>query len=186
MPSKAELRSKLLIARRGRSGRPKTAKQIAKLATSLIRASETDIGLYIATEIEPPTSELIKVLEKDKNLYFPKVIDNDLVWLKNPKEFEKGSFNILEPKGAGSHISEFPEISSLFIPAFAVSPRGMRLGKGGGFYDRLLANLDLNIKKIAIVFDSEVIDEIPSETHDEKVDFIVTEKRVLTVRESAD
>ncbi|MGA0884143.1 MAG: 5-formyltetrahydrofolate cyclo-ligase, partial [Candidatus Nanopelagicales bacterium] len=69
---------------------------------------------------------------------------------------------------------------------FAVSPRGMRLGKGGGFYDRLLAKLDLRLKKIAIVFDSEVIDDLPSESHDEKVDFIVTEKRILTINQSAD
>ncbi|MGA0130525.1 MAG: 5-formyltetrahydrofolate cyclo-ligase [Candidatus Nanopelagicales bacterium] len=186
MPSKAELRSKLLIERRARSDRHMVAEQIAEFAASLINDHETDIGLYSSTEIEPPTSELIKILEKDKNLYFPKVINNDLAWIKNPKEFEKGSFNILEPVGMGALISEFPEITSLFIPAFAVSPRGMRLGKGGGFYDRLLAKLDLRLKKIAIVFDSEVIDDLPSESHDEKVDFIVTEKRILTINQSAD
>ncbi len=181
MSSKAELRNKLLIERRARSDRHKAAVQIAEFAASLVGDHETDIGLYISTEIEPPTSDLIKILEKDKNLYFPKVIGNDLVWFKNPKEFEKGSFNILEPVGVGAPISEFPEISSLFIPAFAVSPRGMRLGKGGGFYDRLLAKLNLKLRKIAIVFDSEVIDDLPSESHDEKVDFIVTEKRILTI-----
>jgi 5-formyltetrahydrofolate cyclo-ligase len=69
----------------------------------------------------------------------------------------------------------------LVIPTFAVSLSGIRLGKGGGFYDRLLANIDPKIKKIALIFDTEIFEEIPHEPHDKKVDFIVSEKRVLTI-----
>lgn len=181
MPSKAELRSELLILRKARTDRSDAAKKIAEFAISLINVDESDLGVYLATDLEPPTEELIKTLQKNKNLYFPKVVNNELTWFKNPKKFERGAFNILEPVGEGSPISEFPEISTLFIPAFAVSPLGIRLGKGGGFYDRVLAHLNPSIKKIAIVFDNEIIEDIPSEPHDEKIDFIVSEKRVIKI-----
>ena len=186
MPTKAELRSQLLIKRKARADRAQTAKQIAELALSLITDQETDLGAYLSTMLEPPTDNLIKILQKDKNLYFPKVINNELSWFKNPQEFAKGSFNILEPVGEGQPIEEFSEITTLFIPAFAVTPSGIRLGKGGGFYDRVFAKLNPKVKKVAIVFDDEIIEDIPSEPHDKRVDFIVSEKRVITITSKVD
>lgn len=186
MSTKAEIRSQLLMARKNRTDQAATASQIAEYALSLIDASETDIGVYSSTALEPPTENLIEILSEEKNLYFPKVVEKDLIWFKNPKTFEKGAFNILEPIGEGKLISDYPQITTLFIPAFAVSPSGFRLGKGGGFYDRLIAKFDPSVKKIAIVFDSEIIEQLPHESHDQKVDFIVTEKRILRVNPLAD
>ena len=64
MPSKAELRSELLILRKARTDRSDAAKKIAEFAISLINVDETDLGVYLATDLEPPTDELIKTLQK--------------------------------------------------------------------------------------------------------------------------
>lgn len=177
MQSKAELRADLLKARRARPGNAAAA--FANAVFGLLAPTDQAIALYNATKLEPPTNDLIKKIAKDRNVFLPIVSGDDLLWVKNPKEFALGAFNILEPQGPAAPINNFPEISVLVIPAFAVSRSGIRLGKGGGFYDRLLSKLETQVKKIVLVFDNEIFEEIPHEPHDQKVDFIVSEKRVL-------
>lgn len=179
MQSKAELRTLLLKTRKSRPAITMVAEEFAKSVFGLLTPADQNIAVYNSTKLEPPTSDLINKIARNRNYFLPTVSGDDLLWVKNPKEFAPGAFNILEPQGIAEPISNFPEISVLVIPAYAVSLAGIRLGKGGGFYDRLLSNLDPQIKKIALVFDNEIFEEIPHEPHDQKVDFIVSEKRVL-------
>lgn len=62
----------------------------------------------------------------------------------------------------------------IFIPALAVDKSGQRLGKGKGYYDRALADLEDVAPVIAVVFDDEIIDEVPTEDHDHPVDAVVS------------
>lgn len=181
MQSKAELRTLLLKARKARPTIATAAEVFANSVLKLLTSADQNIALYNATKFEPPTNDLIKKISKDRNFFLPVVSGSNLLWVKNPKKFTLGAFNILEPQGEAASITTFSEISVLVIPTFAVSLSGIRLGKGGGFYDRLLANIDPKIKKIALIFDTEIFEEIPHEPHDKKVDFIVSEKRVLTI-----
>ncbi|MGH7858433.1 MAG: 5-formyltetrahydrofolate cyclo-ligase, partial [Candidatus Binatia bacterium] len=67
------------------------------------------------------------------------------------------------------------------VPGVAFSPRGDRLGRGGGHYDRALGAPPLvgSARAIGFAFDLQVVDEIPLEPHDVRVGVVVTEKRVL-------
>jgi len=63
------------------------------------------------------------------------------------------------------------------VPAMAVDFRGNRLGKGKGYYDRALA--EAKVKTIAVVFDEEILIEVPSEAHDKKVNAAISPSKLL-------
>jgi 5-formyltetrahydrofolate cyclo-ligase len=72
----------------------------------------------------------------------------------------------------------------MILPALAVSRDGIRLGQGGGYYDRalqgVLAFADGGPMLIAVIFDGELVDSLPREFHDARVDQAVTPERVVT------
>ena len=68
-------------------------------------------------------------------------------------------------------------VNLAIIPAVGFDVHGNRLGRGGGFYDRLLSKL--KCPKIGVCFDLQIVDSLPVEAHDAKVDLIVTEKRII-------
>jgi len=72
------------------------------------------------------------------------------------------------------------EIDVVLLPCQAVDRRGKRLGKGGGFYDRFLAQPGLRATRIAIGFREQVLDEVPVADHDQPIDMVVTDGEVLT------
>jgi 5-formyltetrahydrofolate cyclo-ligase len=179
MSSKANLRAELTQIRKTRNVSSTEAEQFASFTVSLLTEKMLDVAVYHATAIEPPTSLLINELSKNRNIYLPKVSKSNLVWVKNPLEFTTGAFNILEPVGEELSLENYPEINALILPALAADKKGLRLGKGGGYYDRLLSKINPQILKIALLFDHEIFEEIPSEPHDKKVDYLVTEKRII-------
>ena len=181
MQSKAELRSHLTQIRKTRTTSLAESEKIAELAISLIGSDVTDVAVYHSTKIEPPTDLLIAKLQKERNIYLPKVIEQDLVWVKNPTEFSKGAFSILEPVGDEKSFSQLQNIDVIILPALAADKSGVRLGKGGGYYDRLLSEVVPEVKKIALLFDNEIFDEIPHELHDQRVNFLVSEKQIIEI-----
>lgn len=76
--------------------------------------------------------------------------------------------------GSGPH-SVVGTRDAVLVPAAAVDRHGNRLGWGKGYYDRFLETVDSETLVVAVVFDSDVLDEVPIEAHDRAVDFIVTE-----------
>jgi 5-formyltetrahydrofolate cyclo-ligase len=93
-------------------------------------------------------------------------------------EIVSGPFSIREPH---QHCVEIPprEIDLILIPGIAFDLRGNRLGRGKGFYDRLLA--ETRGVKCGIVFDEQIAIEIPVEPHDVKMDFILTPTRCAEI-----
>ena len=69
----------------------------------------------------------------------------------------------------------------IMVPCIAVDREGNRLGRGGGFYDRFLSCAD-SLIIICLAYGFQLVDKIVPEKHDQKVDIIVTEKRILNVR----
>ena len=88
----------------------------------------------------------------------------------------RGQFGIQEPTGKAV---ELASIELMLVPALAVDEIGKRLGKGKGFYDRILASF--SGLSVAVVFDSEVLGTVPSEPHDQRVVMIATPLRTLVV-----
>ena len=151
----------------------------------LIEKTENEfIGTYISFRDELDTKKLNQyLLERKLNLALP-VIDfktkeiNFFIYQKDT-ELIKNKFSILEPKNKGEVI--FPKI--IFIPLLGYSKSGFRLGYGGGYYDKYLSKNGIGeLKKIGIAYSFQEVKEIPIEDHDERLDWILTEKHLYKVQ----
>ena len=150
----------------------------------LIEKTESEfIGTYISFRDELDTKKLNQyLLERKLNLALP-VIDfktkeiNFFIYQKDTELIEN-KFSILEPKNKDELI--FPKI--IFIPLLGYSKSGFRLGYGGGYYDKYLSkNGGGDVKKIGVAFSFQEVEEIPVEDHDERLDWILTEKHLYKV-----
>ncbi|HZL12624.1 MAG TPA: 5-formyltetrahydrofolate cyclo-ligase, partial [Verrucomicrobiae bacterium] len=91
-----------------------------------------------------------------------------------------GKFGIREPKASCAEILLI-EFDLILVPGIAFDLHGNRLGRGQGFYDRLLA--EFRGTKIGIAFDEQISTEVSAEAHDVRVDFILTPTRCLQARD---
>jgi 5-formyltetrahydrofolate cyclo-ligase len=94
----------------------------------------------------------------------------------------KGQFGIREP-AVGEEFS-LDCVQTVLTPGVAFDRGGARLGRGGGFYDRLLSDASLKARRIAVCFACQVVERVPVEAHDAEVDAIVTEDGWIEVRSS--
>jgi len=98
----------------------------------------------------------------------------------NVEELKTGKFNIKEPSTKHPVIAR-NKIDLVLTPGIAFDKNGHRIGYGKGYFDKLFKTLSTDCIKIALAYDFQIIDNIPAEKHDQKVDFIVTEKRILKI-----
>ncbi len=89
-----------------------------------------------------------------------------------------GKFGIREPS-AGCVAIPLEQFDLILVPAVAFDPHGHRLGRGRGFYDRLLA--EVHGIKCGVAFNGQMVEEMPAGTHDVRMDFIVTPARLVKV-----
>lgn len=85
-----------------------------------------------------------------------------------------GPFGLREPGGRRLGAAAVAEASIVLVPALAVDRRGVRLGRGAGHYDRSLTLADPTARRIALVRDDELVDELPSEPHDIRMHAVLT------------
>ena len=98
------------------------------------------------------------------------------VEVPNFEALEVGEFNILTVKPELRKFIEPARIEVVIVPGAAFDLSGGRLGLGGGYYDRFLP-LAVNAKKIALAYDFQLVDALPTEPHDTKINFILTLER---------
>jgi 5-formyltetrahydrofolate cyclo-ligase len=91
-----------------------------------------------------------------------------------------GRFAILEPKPEAVRPMEANQIDAALVPGLAFDKTGNRLGRGAGYFDRLLQSV--RGTKIALAYDFQILTEVPAEAHDARVDFIITETRVVETK----
>ncbi len=119
-----------------------------------------------------------RVLEGGKALALPRLRTDrsglDLHVVSDIDDLEVGLWGIREPRG-GDAVEDFSLIDLILVPGVAFSPRGDRLGYGGGFYDRLLVNKRSDAASVAAAFSFQIVEKIPIEENDIPVDGIVTE-----------
>ncbi len=177
---KARLRKQLLDQRDGLSP------DFIKIASSKIQDNLRKVefyrnakvlGGYHAVGSEVRTQDILQeILNAGKELSLPKVEKNDLVFKKilSFSDLEIGNFSVMEPKERCETVKKF---EAILIPAIAVTRDGYRLGYGFGYYDRYLHNK--RSKKIALSYSKQVVRSIPHDSHDVRVDCIVTEDEVI-------
>lgn len=137
--------------------------------------------LYISFKDEVITDNLIDLAEKEgKEVYAPLINGKEMGFYRIdniPKEqLVTNRMGILEPpEGLDEY---FPDDRSIMIvPGLAFTPNGDRMGRGGGYYDKYITNNRV-INRIAITFELQIRDNIPTEYWDKKVDIVVTERHI--------
>jgi len=100
---------------------------------------------------------------------------------ENFASLSPGAFGILEPSAAAA-IMPLNQLDFVLVPGVAFDPSGRRLGRGKGFYDRLLANVNsADCIKCGIAVDEQIVIGIPAEPHDISVNLIVTPTRCVSL-----
>jgi 5-formyltetrahydrofolate cyclo-ligase len=133
-----------------------------------------NILLYYSLPDELPTHEAIERWSKSKKIYLPRVNGDDLEILPYDGNLNDGSYNIKEP--AGNDVADANDIDLIIVPAIAVDKHCDRLGRGKGFYDRLLQKM--RAYKIGVALDCQFFDEIPIEENDVRLDGIITASHI--------
>lgn len=178
--AKAEARSVARASRR--AGPPADPQGLAASALSLVTALDgvPRVTCYSSYGTEPDTGPMIEALTRAGfEVLLPRVVEDSLEWVRSEGPMQRSSMGIDEP--AGPAVDLLP-VRAMLIPALAVTGHGDRLGKGGGFYDRALAAIaDTGIPIAAIVRDEDIVEELPVEPHDRRVDAIVTSSRAFWV-----
>ncbi|MGY1591265.1 5-formyltetrahydrofolate cyclo-ligase [Geodermatophilus sp. SYSU D00708] len=98
----------------------------------------------------------------------------ELGWAVDRGRLAPGRFGLLEPVGPRLGPTALGTAEVVVVPAVAVARSGVRLGRGGGYYDRALRHARPEARLVALVFDDELVDELPSEPHDGPVTAVVT------------
>ncbi len=95
------------------------------------------------------------------------------------KDLEVGPRNILQPHDTRCKIVPLDKVDIAIIPAVALDEKGGRIGSGEGYYDRLIPKLAVTTRKVALAFETQIVLQVPIESHDKHVDIIITEDRVI-------
>jgi len=136
------------------------------------------ICTYVSSFSEPDTLFLIKyLLELGKKVYVP-ITDKNTVTISICQiyntDFKKGAYSIFEPKTTNFVSFDTPEF--IIVPGIAFDKNGNRIGFGMGYYDKFLSAS--SAKKVALCYDFQIKDKIPSQNHDIKMDLIITDKNI--------
>lgn len=146
--------------------------------TELFRQASC-IALYYSIPGEVQTADFLEKWFDKKQLLLPLVVGDDLRLLpyKGKETLRPGAFGIPEPADQKPTVFE-SEIDLIIVPGVAFDRQLNRMGRGKGYYDRLLATLQ--IPKIGICYDFQLQDTVPVEPFDKKMDLIITEKEIIT------
>ncbi|SHH40028.1 5-formyltetrahydrofolate cyclo-ligase [Tepidibacter thalassicus] len=166
-------------------------KKSKKIFENLISLNEiknaNTIMAYLDFNNEVKTDDIINYLiSNGKKVVVPiSVVSEKKLLLSEIKDIQKevkiGTYGIREPKQEYIRPVNNNEIDIVIVPAVAYDINGYRLGYGGGYYDRFLKTLRKDAKTIGIAFELQVFNNIPKEEHDAKLNYIVTEKRIIKI-----
>ena len=170
---------KFLINRRKHLSRDYEEKNMSHvhLRPLLNNMNNDYVGSYIDYNSELSTNAIHKYLiEKNLNICLPKIDyqTNEINFFKysTGTKLIKNKYNILEPEITNEII--FPKL--VLVPLLAFNESGFRLGYGGGFYDKYFSSQEeKDIIKVGLGFSFQKANQIPIESHDQKLDWILTE-----------
>jgi 5-formyltetrahydrofolate cyclo-ligase len=185
---KPALRERLLVARRlvADDVRADEARALTEHLGAVVTSRST-VCAYAPVDTEPGSIEMLEVLLRRAGRVLLPVArttgDDTPLMLRwgeyQPGRLVTGRFGLLEPPQPWLPASALAQASLVLVPALAVDCRGVRLGRGRGFYDRSLVHRDPRARLIAVVRDEEFVDELPVEPHDVRMTHVLTPRRGL-------
>lgn len=184
---KAALRGRLLAARarltqdeRGAAGR---ALRDAVLALPQAQMAGT-VAVYYSVGAEPATHSLVYAFWKRGSYVLLPLLqpDLDLDWAcyEGPDSLRPGVRGLVEPTAPARGPGAVAGADLVIVPALAVDRRGTRLGRGGGSYDRALARVGTQVPTVALIYDGELLDEVPAAPHDQRVKLVARPSHEIT------
>jgi 5-formyltetrahydrofolate cyclo-ligase len=186
--TKAALREQLLLARRGVADEVRAA-EARKLCEhlALLVSSGSTVCAYVPVGTEPGSIEMLDVLlRRATRVLLPvaRITADDtpmpLRWGEyRPGGLTRGPWGLLEPPEPWLAESALADAGLVLVPALAADRRGVRLGRGRGFYDRSLPGRSPHTRLIAVVRDDELVDELPADPHDVRMTHALTPERGL-------
>lgn len=185
---KQYLRTILLEARRGLTA--ETADDLSALVQARLLASTvyqdcTSVVLYAPHEREVATALIAAdALSSGRRLYYP-IVDRarhrmSFGAVTDPDELRPGAYAIPEPPPDAPALepAELAGGALVCVPGVAFTAAGIRLGRGGGYYDRMLAALAPGAVAAGLGYSFQLLDQLPCEAWDRRLDFVVTESAV--------
>ncbi|MBQ3849741.1 MAG: 5-formyltetrahydrofolate cyclo-ligase [Clostridia bacterium] len=183
---KAQMRKLIREKRRelSSSERERSAAAVAEALLSIekLRGAEYVLAympMKYELDILPAVEKLRKIGVKP---VFPLCVENGGLRLFIPAKengFKVGAYGILEPNEETAQEIEAEELDAILLPAIGFDRNGYRLGQGGGYYDRLLAKTDC--LRIAVGFNCQLMESIPVEDTDQRVDIVVTPDEIMVI-----
>lgn len=145
------------------------------------------IGVYKACFGEVETDDIFLTAQsRGKTVLYPRTDRKqrklDFGVVKDIGSLVPGEYDIPEPARDSEWVSP-GEIDLLIMPGVAFDRQGGRLGMGGGYYDRILAKLEKNTVRMGLAYEFQIVDHVPLDEYDERVDCLVTESGILRFTE---
>jgi 5-formyltetrahydrofolate cyclo-ligase len=156
----------------------------AQLDALVDRLGARSISCFLSTPTEPGTRAFVEAaVARGIRVLLPITrTDGLLDWAVATADGDiaEGLFGLPEPVGDLLGPIAVDEVDLLIIPAAAVDRRGMRLGWGRGYFDKTIGSMQHCPPVYAVVYDSELVDDVPRDVHDQPVSGIVTPTQTLT------
>jgi 5-formyltetrahydrofolate cyclo-ligase len=154
-------------------------RNLVDLATDL---SARSVAAYLSTPNEPDTRPFLNwAHEQGLRVLLPISREDGLLdWTTGDGESEtEGLFGMPEAVGELLGPIAINDVDLIVVPAAAVDRTGMRMGWGRGYFDKTLGSMEKCPPVYAVLYDGELVDEVPRERHDQPVDGAVTPTRIV-------
>ena len=153
------------------------------LAAPDVRRAAT-VAAYVSVGREPGTHELIEAVRgSGRHVIVPRLLpDLDLDWARHSGDLQRAARGLLEPTGEALGPEAIATADVVLVPGLAVDASGHRLGRGGGSYDRALGRVPVGTFVCVLLYDDEVLPEVPIEPHDRPVTHVCTPSGLRRLR----
>jgi 5-formyltetrahydrofolate cyclo-ligase len=184
---KVALRSQLTAGRAQINGPERTVSG-RSLRDAVLSLPETQmagtVAAYISVGAEPETRGLVYALwKRGTYVLLPLLLpDYDLDWAsyEGPDSLAPGPRGLLQPTEPPRGVTAVTSADLVIVPALAVDRGGRRLGRGGGSYDRALARVGAAVPTVALIYDDELLDEVPAGPLDQRVRMVARPRQGIT------
>jgi 5-formyltetrahydrofolate cyclo-ligase len=165
------------------------AARLAIMQTALSARMPDTVAAYLSARSEPATLQLVAWLAAHRVRVLLPVMSHPVggrlerpAWApyEGPDGLWIGAYGILEPTGDPLPSEQLPEAELIIVPGLAANAQGDRLGRGGGWYDRALVHASQSAPIWVLLNSDEVLDIIPVQEWDRRVDVLVTPDEMLT------